>query len=292
MKQRHSSYQWVLWMFAWGLASSLAMAIAKLVHGKVSTPVIVFSRVGFGLFFFLPLILRHKRELRRPKKLFLNILSGVCVSFSILCTYYAYTHLPLALATSIGFSGPFFTITLAIILLRERLSAIKWLLVVTGYIGVLVMVQPSTYTFSFAVLVALIANLCAGGVRIVIRYLSNTASSEQILIFNNLTAFIVFGLNVIFYWQTPTLTDTALLATLGLLGIFSQHCYIQALKLKEASFIAPFEYIRLIFAIPLGFLLFQEIPKIGLYFGSVIIIVSNLLLLWIDVHKKKAASPD
>jgi drug/metabolite transporter (DMT)-like permease len=77
------------------------------------------------------------------------------------CTYYTYRNLPVAFATSIGMSGALFTTILSRIILKDHVTALKWLLIIIGYLGVIVLVNPTSYVIDIAIITSLVANLIA-----------------------------------------------------------------------------------------------------------------------------------
>lgn len=281
------AYQGVFWAISWAFVFSGTMSIAKLLSKDVHIVVLVFMRLTFGLVFFAPFLFHEKIQNIKTKRLPLHLLRFVFTSGALVCTYYAYRNLPLAFATSIGFSGPFITIVFAILILGDKVSWEKWAAVLMGYVGVIVMVRPGFVVFDAAIGIALMANIFASCALIAVKKLSSTENTLQIMFYPNIASFLLFGILALYYWETPSPRDLKLLILLGGAGTFSQFCYVQALKKSKASFVAPFEYTRLVFAIPVGFLLFSELPDFWTLIGSFIIVASNLALIALD---RKTAS--
>lgn len=259
-------------MLLWALAFSLAMATAKTLSPEVDTLILLFMRYFFGLVFFSPFLMRSELKDFKTSRPLLHLTRIICVGAAMGCTYYAYRNLPLALATSIGMTGPLFTTMLSMMLLKDSVSLPKWALIFFGYLGVLVMVQPHEMPISLAVWVELFANLFAALSIICVKLLSRTESTLTIMLYANTATTFIVGLLALSIWKTPALSDILTLMVIGGLGVFSQYCSVTALRYANPSYLAPFEYTRLCFAVPVGYLLFQELPTFWTFLGSLMII--------------------
>lgn len=241
---------------------------------------IVFSRIAFGLIFFTPFLLQAKVSDFKTKRLPLHILRVVFTCGSMLCTYYAYAKLDISFATALGFTAPLITTVFSIVFLGESVQWDKWLVIFMGFTGVIVIAHPTNFPFHAAVIVALAANLFASSAIISLKKLTRTESVLTIMLYLNVLSFITIGSVATHVFELPTIYELYLLGLLGAFASFSQFCYAQALKNGNPSVVAPFEYSRLVFAIPIGYILFGELPTTQTLIGSVIIIASNLMLTY------------
>lgn len=262
----------VSFMLMWALSISTAMALAKTLSPEVDNVILLFMRYFFGLVFFSPFILQAGFKGFVTSRPLLHFIRVVCVGAATTCTYYAYRHLPLALATSIGMTGPLFTTVLSMMLLKDSVSLPKWGLILFGYLGVLVMVRPHELTIDAAVWIELLANVFAALSIICVKLLSRTDSTFTIMLYMNTATTLIAGLVALGVWRAPSSTDLITLVAIGGCGVFSQYCSVTALRYANPSFLAPFEYTRMCFAIPVGYLLFKEIPTLWILFGSLMII--------------------
>jgi drug/metabolite transporter (DMT)-like permease len=142
-----------------------------------------------------------------------------------------------------------------------------------------------------AIWIALLANFLAGVVRIFVKKLNQTDSPGQMLLFVHLTAFAIMAVGAFSYWHTPSFDQMITLFGMGVAGTFSQYSYIRALQYSDPSAVAPFEYSRLVIAMPVGMILFEEFPTIVSVIGSLIIIGSNFLMTLISVKNSKKKIP-
>lgn len=270
-------------MLLWALSFSSAMAFAKTLSPEVDSIIVLFMRYFFGLIFFSPFVFQAGFKGFITSRPILHVTRVLCVGAAMGCTYYAYRNLPLALATSIGMTGPLFTTVLAMALLKDSVSLPKWTLIILGYLGVIVMVRPHEMPISIGVWVELLANLFAAFSIICVKLLSRTESTLTIMLYANTATTFIAGLLVLGVWKTPEPQDLMALMAIGALGVFSQYCSVTALRYANPSYLAPFEYTRLIFAIPVGYLFFHELPTLWTLFGSLMIIGATYGLTRLEV---------
>lgn len=259
-------------MLLWALSFSSSMSFAKTLSPDIHSIMLIFMRYVFGLIFFSPFVFQAGFKGFKTSRPLLHFTRIVCTIIAMGCTYYAYRNLPLALATSIGMTGPLFTTILAMLLLKDSVSLPKWMFILFGYLGVLVMVQPHEIPISTGVWVELLANLFAALAIICVKLLSRTESTLTLMLYANTATTFIVGILALTIWKTPETSDLIILMIIGGLGVLSQFCYVSALKHANPSYLAPFEYTRMCFAIPVGYMFFQEVPTLWTILGSFMII--------------------
>ena len=265
------------------LSLSLSMSVAKQLDTSIPTVMVVFVRSGFGLLFFIPIFISKRHSLSHTSNIPLHIIRIILGVSAMLCTYYTYRNLPIAFATSIGMTSPIFTTALSGLILKEVIGYKKWGLVILGYIGALIVIKPTSFILDTAIITALLANLLAAICVIIIKILSRKDSIITIMLFGNVGIFTVSFLMSIVQWHSLTYYDMGLLSLTGALGIITQICSTIVIKRTSPSFIAPFEYSRILFATVIGFIVFNEIPAMSTIIGVSIIITSTYTM----IHLKK-----
>lgn len=138
--------------------------------------------------------MRERHSLSRTTSMPLHIIRIILDVLAMLCTYYTYRNLPSAFATSIGVTGPIFTTALSGLILKEFIGYKKWVLVILGYIGVLIVIKPTSFILDIAIITALLANLLAAICIIIIKILSRKDLIITIMLFGNVGIFAVFFL--------------------------------------------------------------------------------------------------
>lgn len=268
----------IFWMLLWALSITSAMSFAKSLDSDISSSVLVFCRCSFGFLFTIPFIYSEGLKKLETKRFPLHFLRMLFNASALVCTYYAYRHLPLAEATAIGFTEPLITIVLAAIILKDRLTLARGIGVVGGYIGVFIIANPNGVVINNALYVLLLANILASSSLICTKILSRTDSTIAILTYTNIMSVSIAGLVAIPYWKTPDLHNVLLMIGVAFCGIISQFSYVKALKIGDPSFLSPFEYTRLLMAIPIGIMFFSETPSLRVFVGAGIIAFATYIL--------------
>ena len=197
--------------------------------------------------------------------------------------------LPLPEVTAISYSAPILTVVFAVVLLREKVRLIRFTAVFLGFIGVLIILYPRLRVVSFeqefsfealgAIYVLLGATFMALA-HIFIRKLTKTESASAIVFYFTISSCFWSLLTSPFGWTIPNLYIFGVMALSGLLGGFGQIFLTTAYKHSEASTVAPFEYVSIIFASLIGYFVFGELPTSTVIFGSLIVIFSGVLIIW------------
>ncbi len=285
-----NSPQGIAWLLA-GMALLTVMdAIAKWLSATYPINEIVFFRSFFA---FLPITLivmltggRATLPTQRPG---LHLLRGVLGLFTVSVFFTAISLMPLADATAVAFASPLFITALSVVLLGEHVGIRRWTAVLIGLIGVAIIIRPGTGVFQPASLLVLIAALSYAFIGILTRRLSQTESTAAILVYTALVQTVLSGLSLPFSWVTPQFEHWPMLVGMGILGGVGQMCIVQAFRSAPASVIAPFEYSTIIWAIALGFLLWQELPDLWTVVGTVILIATGIYILHREVAQRRAS---
>ena len=164
---------------------------------------------------------------------------------SMLCSFWAIGHLPMAQAISLSYSTPLFVTIAAVIFLHENVRMRRWSAVVIGFIGVLVIVQPGSASFSAGTLVALSAAVLSGIVAIQIKQLSRVDAADTIVLYTYLFWVPLSLIPALFSWQWPHGIAWLWLVAIGIFGTGGQLLWTRALKLGEVSALTPISFLQL-----------------------------------------------
>ena len=269
----------IAWMLGWALCINGAMICAKHLTPSISSVMLIFMRSFFGLVVILPLIVRQGRTVWHTQQLTRQILSCIIAVFTMGCTYYAYRHLPLSFATTIGFTGPLITTLFAILFLKEKVSLSHWLMIALGYTGVIVIFHPNDLDINKAMGILLLANVLASLLIINRKIILRTDSPLTNLAYSTVGSVVISGVAALFFWQNLEQKDFLILVGVGFFGVVSHYCYLHALEIGNPSYVAPFEYSRLLIAAPVGILLFGETLSWTTLLGATLIVSSGVLLM-------------
>jgi drug/metabolite transporter (DMT)-like permease len=259
---------------------SVMDVLIKWISEGYPTIQIIFFR---GICAFIPLSLfvaRHgglaALRTSRPFGHIVRCLIGVA---SMVLGFWALAVLPLADVIAIGFAGPIFLTALSVPLLGETVGWRRWSAVIAGFVGVVVMVRPGSGLFQPEALIPVGGAIGYAFAMVMVRRLTATETIAAIVFYFTLTATVVSGLALPFFWVTPTWGDFALLVSVGLCGGVAQLLMTRAFKLAPASLIAPFEYSAMIWAVTFGWVIWHELPDAAIWTGSAIVIASGLYIL-------------
>lgn len=252
------------------------MTIAiRLASATLHTFEIAFFRNLFGLVAALPLVVRHGPDLLHttqwPRYLFRCTVGVV----SMMAGFWAIGHLPLAQAVALSYSTPIFVTIAAVLFLHEQVRARRWAAVALGFVGVLVIVRPSTDGFSAGTLVALTAAVLSGVVSIQIKQLSKVDPADRIVVFTTSLWVPMSLLPALAVWRWPEGIVWVWVVAAGFLGTGGHMLWTRALKLGDVSALTPISFMQLPLVAAAGWLLFQEPVDRWTATGAGIIFVAN-----------------
>ncbi len=260
---------------------TLSDAAAKWFTADYPVGEVVSIRALFILFFIALFAAARDRlgelRIRSYRK---HLLRGGFACASTLLFVMGLSLLPLADAIAVTFAGPLFITALAPLILLERVGWRRWLAVLAGFAGVLLMVRPSGDYVRWAVLLPLGAAL-AGSLRdLITRRISISESSTAILFSTNV---IVLLAGLTFFpagWRVPNVADFLLMGLAGGLMGAAHYLHIEAFRLAEAAIIAPFKYTNMVWGVLFGFVIWGHLPDHWVVAGSLVVIASGLYIFY------------
>jgi drug/metabolite transporter (DMT)-like permease len=260
--------------------------------GDYPTGQVMFFRGFFGIlptYFLIPKDrLRNFYKTKRPKEHFFRCLMGLMALIAIII---ALRKLPLAIVVSLSYAAPLFITILSIFLLSERVGVFRWLAVLIGFVGVIVISEPGFKEMNYLYLLPLVFCTGMAFVTITIRKLSTTEPIWLISIFFSIIILIASLTTIPFGWIMPTSKDFILLALIGITGGSANLFLTQSYKLSEVSLVAPLKYLSLIFAIIFGYLIWNEIPTLKTLIGASLVVLASLIIFRREIyHKEKIPS--
>jgi drug/metabolite transporter (DMT)-like permease len=186
--------------------------------------------------------------------------------------------LPLAESTALNLAGPLLVVAMAPHALGERVGPKLWLAALCGFAGVSLIVQPGAAVFHWAALLPLASAFSSALRDLATRRLHISESSTSMLLVSTLLLIVISPAipSEAWHWVEPG--DIAMLALAGAALAAANYCLIRALQLADASFIAPLRYSTLLWAIPLGAIVWHEWPGANVLLGSTLLIASGTYL--------------
>ena len=266
----------ILYMVAATFVFAVSSAVSKWLVASYSIGEVLFTRTAIALLtcalFIIPQTGLAVFRTQRLRQTFLLI---------------AFSLMPLAGAIAINFSSPLFATLISALVLKEAVGLARWLALLVGFCGVLIVANPDAGTFQIGALFALANAVLYGSVTVGVRGMTATESAETLILYQLalLTAF--FALLLPLGWAWPTPVDTALIVFNGVSNAVGQYWWTRALHLAPASAVAPFFYLSLVWASMLGFVFWGDVPTISLVIGSAVVVASGLFLLWRESNARQ-----
>jgi drug/metabolite transporter (DMT)-like permease len=274
------------------LLFALMSVLVRYLGDRIPLGQVVFFRSAFAL---VPIIAIYawRGELAtafRTGRPFGHATRGGISVVGMFLTFAALARLPLVDATAISFAGPFVTVALAALILKERVRAYRWWAVAAGFAGVMVMLWPyldagtlvsagSTAT-TVGAACAVSAAVVNSGAVIQTRRLTDSETTSSIVFYFSLICALVSLVSLPFAWRAPSTPELAALVTIGILGGLSHLLLTESYRYAPASVVAPFDYVSLLWAFFFGYVLFGEIPSLHVYAGAAIVAGSGLFVIW------------
>lgn len=216
-------------------------------------------------------------------------------------------YLPLPEVTAIGYAAPLLTVIFAAMFLGEEVRAFRISAVALGMTGVMIVLWPRltivaddqlNHTQALGAMLVLGGAVFAALAQVFVRKLVNTEKTSAIVFYFSLTATLLSLTTLPFGWVWPTPFETALLILAGLLGGVGQIFLTSSYREADASVVAPFDYASMIFALGIGFFIFDEVPTLTMLAGAALVVTAGILIILRERHlgikraqQRKAMTP-
>jgi drug/metabolite transporter (DMT)-like permease len=282
----------ILYMIAATLLFAASSAIAKWQVAIYPVGEVMFFRSFFSLLvcamFIFPVTGLSVFATQRPRD---HVARGLSQSISQTFTVIALGLMPLAGAIAINFSAPLWSAVLSVIWLKERAGPAHWAVLLFGFCGVLIVTNPGADSLQVGALFALVNAIMYGSVTVAVRGMTKTESADTLPMWQMVTIAIFHAFLLVFGVKRPSPSDAVMLVSSGIANAIGQYLWTKALHLAPTMAVSPFYYFLLVWALAIGFVIWGDVPTIGLILGSVIVVVSGLFLLWHEARRRAVARP-
>jgi drug/metabolite transporter (DMT)-like permease len=239
--------------------------------------ILLFRQLVF-LTVLIPAICKNIDLLMKPRLIKLHTLRVVAAFFALLLGFVTVSNMPLAEATALDFTKVLFVALISGLLLKESVGKSRQLTLIVGFIGVMLVVQPSFEKMTFIyTLTGLVASLAAAVAVFCVRKIARTEPTINLLVYQALFVGVLALIPSLFNWQWPTPLELTLLLLIGGISSVAQWFGVTAYKFGEANVISNVEYTKMLYSLLLGYCFFSEIPDLISLTGAAIIIASVFL---------------
>ncbi len=269
-------------LFALAAAASFSLmgAAIKQAALDLNTPMVVFLRNVFGLIALTPWLLRQGAVSLRTARPGMHLARCAIGLSAMYCFFYAIAHMPLAEAMLLNYSTPLYVPLIAWLWLGERPGLRLLPIILVGFVGVSLLLMPEADArMGSASWIGLAAGVLAAAAFVAIRRLSRSEPAVRIVFYFTFLGLLVSLLPLPWYWQPPPVNSLGYMAVAGLFATGGQVALTRAYSLAPAAQVAPFNYLVVVFAALLGWLIWQEQPEALSLLGAALVIGSSLLAL-------------
>lgn len=239
--------------------------------------------------FIFMIVVMKKREIikinSRPKAIIARAVIG---TISLVVTFAAFAAMPMADTSAFLFTTSLLIPVLGYFFLKEKVGIYRWGAVCIGFIGVIIMLNPTGAVNVVGVSLALSAALMHAVLGIILRYLGKTEKPETITFYFVAIGVLIAGIPLPWLAVMPTLNEVPLFLGVGLSGLFAQYLLSIAFGNAPAAVVTVFNYSSIIWATAFGWFIWMDWPTQSIWIGGTIVIASNIFIVWRESRSDKA----
>lgn len=275
----------ILGMFCFGITNVIAKIAGKVLP---LSEIIFFRSLVSSIIMFFYARMTGQKGLLKTNFLNLQLFRGFIGFWQLYFLYWSCVSLPLGDATAISFATTLFVTAFSIPFLKEHVGIDGWVAVLLGFVGVIIMSQPTGAVTLTGAGSALIASLFEAIVMIMSRKLGQKDSPFTTVFIYTLCTCIIGGIIAAFVWVTPSFEQILLLSLLGLAGTTGHLFIATAYQKAPATVVAPMFYTQIIWGVLFGYILWGDLPQETVIIGTPLIMISGLYILYRE-NKKQIA---
>ena len=260
------------------LAFSIMHGLVRFVSEVLPPFQIAFFRNLFGLMFLMPILARSRFAMLRTNRIGLHAMRGIVNVVAMLVFFTALSISPLAKVTALSFTAPIFMAVLAFFFLGERFRIYRWLAILSGFLGMLIILRPGFIAIDKGAVMVISSAALWAVAMVMIKILSRSESSVTIVAYMSIFLGVFSFIPAVWVWQPFGLPTLGWMVLIGLFGTIAQMSLSQALKETDPTALMPFDFLKLVWATLIGLWFFAEVPDAFTWIGAAIIFASGLFI--------------
>ena len=269
----------ILWVALSGVLFALLNVFTLIPAQHLNPYVMAFLRYFFGALFLIPIVFRLGlyRSLH-TNRLGLHISRGAIHTAGMMLWFVALPLTTLAEITALGFTGPIFVTIGAALFLGEDVRLRRWIAVIVGFIGAMIIIRPGFSALHLGVICILVSTPIFSASNLMSKALASTDSANTIVIWQNIVIVICAAPFAIWFWQNPGWGDIVWFLLAGLAGTLGHICQQRGYQLADITLLQPIGFLSLIYNTVLGYLLFFQQPDVWTFVGAAVIFGSAMYI--------------
>lgn len=293
MENRDKAFQSAFWMLISCVALSCLAAMGRLLGSyDVNAFQTVFCRLFFAFIILLPLALHAGIGAIATTQIRIYVLRSISGIIAMWMWFYAVTLIPIGEQTAFSFLAPLFTTIGAALFLGEVVRLRRWIAILIGFIGALIIIRPGIIELSLGHVVAIATALAFGCSMLILKHLTRKDDPLIIVFISHLIMMPLALLPALYVWEWPQFEVWMILIATGPVAVVGHVTLTKAYKLADASFVAGVDYARLPFAVLFGWILFGELSDIWTWIGASVIFGSSFYVIRREMNEMKETAKD
>jgi len=234
-----------------------------------------FMRYAFGTLLLLPMVFKFKATDLVPRLVGGHIIRSIVHAISVLLWFYAVTKISLADLTALSFTSPVFITIGAFLFLGESFSYRRLGGIVTAFVGAVIILRPGVEAISLGAIAILISVPFQAASTLIGKHLAPRTSTYAMVFYLSLFVTLTSLIPTLFVWNMPSLNTCVLTFGAAVLATCAHFCWTKSFQIADLSFTQPGMYFTLIWAVAIGFFIYDERPDVWSGAGAAIIIAAT-----------------
>jgi S-adenosylmethionine uptake transporter len=281
----------ISWFILSLISSSINDVISKYAGLRLHSYEITFFRFMFGTITLVPFILYYGKDTLKTSRPMVHFMRGLLLFLGIAGWTYGLSIAPVTTGTVITFTIPLFVLILGVFFLSENIIWERWVVTIVALIGIVITLDPKADDFNPHVLVFVAACVLFAILDIINKKFVVKETMISMLFYTAIVTALLALPFALQHWVTPTLEELLLLFALGMSANLILFFILKAFSSADATALAPYRYLELIFSALIAYIVFGELPTTATFYGALIIIPSTLFIIYSEkreMNKQKS----
>ena len=261
----------LMWMTGTAACYAASYVALRLLSGDIGIYELTFLRSVVACLFLGPWILATRPRAMRVTRWKLYSVRSAVTYAAMMCTVYGVVHVQIADVTSLLLASPLFTVLFAAVFLKEKVGFHRWMALLAGIAGALLIIRPGFTEITFASFAGLFAAFGYGMSNAGTKALTATDHPDAVAFWMYALIIPISAIPAAVHWTTPGWNHIPLIVLLGLLTMLSQYSMARAFRAADTSVVLPAHYLQMPFAAGLAFLILSQVPSVWVWPGAAII---------------------